>query len=191
MTTLTQKRIELYSLKIKDSALEEAYNELRYKEINKMSHYIVIAKFVYSSFIVVQIITEGISIVRPAMYIFTSLIHYNWISLVKVLPNLQKYHACISNITYVSFTLNDPSLYKSPSDHVALLIGFIANSYLSGTFLSCNWVYTTISQLFSTILVLYFFGKQNQIVYYDMIKIFPAFILVVISVALNSYYVEL
>jgi len=85
--------------------------------------------------------------------------------------------------------LNNQSSYnKNGGDHIALVLGFAANSYLVSTFVSTNWIHTSIGQALCTGLVVYFLCFKES---YALNKILPAFMSVMISCAANSYYIEL
>jgi len=112
---------------------------------------------------------------------------------VSKMPQFQCFHTYASNFSFVSFTLNEKALYFKKGDHLALMVGFLANSWLSSTLISTNWIHTTIAQGLSTALVVYFFGykQDNEFGLYEPYKIIPAFVLLVLSCGANSYYVEM
>ena len=99
---------------------------MKYTEVNRMSRYIVYARMIYLTFIMAQIVVEGISFSRPLMYFVATIMHYCMILLCEKLPWLQSFHASVLVGTYSSFCLNDPVAYPKRSEHLSLLIGFIA-----------------------------------------------------------------
>lgn len=84
--------------------------------------------------------------------------------------------------------MNDPSLYTKVSEHLALILGFTSIGYLSSTFVSSNWVQTSIGQTLSTLFVVYFYCFKQDI---EIYKFAPGLILLIVSCGANSYYVEL
>ena len=83
--------------------------------------------------------------------------------------------------------MNPPGAYKSTSDHLALLVGFIAITYLSSTFVQTNWQLTSACQAFSVFIVVYYYCTKLK---YEFLAFAPGMFLLVLSSAYNSFYVE-
>ena len=73
-----------------------------------------------------------------------------------------------------------------PSEHLVLMVGFVAISYLATTFLTESWIHCTLGQGVSTIAIIWFYNELG----YSAIKTFPAMLLVAGSCAFNAYQVE-
>ena len=67
------------------------------------------------------------------------------------------------------------------------MAGFIAISYLSTTFLTVSWIYSTIGQFVATIGVLHYYTSGLK---HSSGRIAPAFLFLAISCGFNSYQVE-
>jgi hypothetical protein len=52
MTTIAQKKLEQYTLVIRDEELNKEYEEKRYQEINSLSILIAYSRIVYGTFII-------------------------------------------------------------------------------------------------------------------------------------------
>ena len=167
--------------------MEKAYELQKFPDANQKSKQIVLAKMTYSIMIFIQVYTDDISWVRLINYLISGMFHYYMVEFVQIYPQFQWLHTFVSNLSFVTFTLNDPEAYLHKSDHIALLLGFIANMFLSSTFVSTNWVNTLVAQSFATLLVIYFFCIRLN---YEF-KVAFSMILLVISCAFNSYYVEM
>lgn len=122
------------------------------------------------------------------MYLVTTIMHYCMVLLCEKVPSLQSIHAAVLVGTYSSFCLNDPDVYPKRSEHLSLLVGFIALQYLSSTFVSTNYIHTTVGYAMSTGLVTYYYSTGLQ---YDFIKIFPGMLAMTFATTMNSYYIEM
>ena len=85
--------------------------------------------------------------------------------------------------TFVIFTMNPPEIYSDPAEHMALMNGFIAISYLVSIFLSESWIHCTIGQALSTLAMIWFYDRLG----YKFQKIGPTLIMTTISCGFNSY----
>lgn len=132
------------TLKIQDKDLAGLYNERRHAEITRTARFIAISRLFYSVLIFSSMYTEGITIHRPAQYFISSLLNFVMIPLTEWKPSLQPLLAPLSVISFSSFAINEPTLYKKQSDHLALITGFVSISYLTSQFLSIHWINTLI-----------------------------------------------
>lgn len=82
------------------------------------------------------------------------------VDLVEKYPTLQPFHGSVIIITFATFVMNPPGAYKSSSDHLALLVGFIAITYLSSTFVQTNWQVSMVGQGFSVFIVVYYYCSK-------------------------------
>ena len=134
-----------------------------------------------------QTLTNGLNWNRAIMYSIATLVHFLSVSFFEKFENYQQYHSGVAVLTFASFTMNDPKIYPLCSEHTALIIGFIAISYLSTTFLTASWIHCTVGQFIGTLWVLYFYVYGLG---HSVIVIAPALILCTISCGFNSYQVE-
>lgn len=103
-------------------------------------------------------------------------------------PHFQPFHGSVVILSFASFVFNPASAYKSNTDHLALLVGFIAITYLSSTFVQTNWQYTCAGQALAMILVIYYYVTKLN---YEFLAFFPGMILLVFSGSFTSYHVEM
>ena len=90
-------------------------------------------------------------------------------------------------ITFSSFVLNNPSIYNKLSDHLGLLTGYIAISYLSSTFLNMSWYWTFLGQIISTLMVVLFFVFGLK---YELTQIAFGLGMHAVFIGFNSYFHE-
>lgn len=95
--------------------------------------------------------------------------------------------APLSVISFASFILNDASDYSRKADHLGIITGFTAISYISSSFLSLNWISSLIGLIIATSAVVSYLVIQFE---YKMHRIISGFVLLVVSCAINSYFVE-
>lgn len=87
MTTIAQKKLEQYTLYIRDEELNKEYEQKRYPEINKMSLLIAYSRILYGLLAMIQsLYINGICIIRPTIYMFFTLVHYFFIRFCEKLP---------------------------------------------------------------------------------------------------------
>lgn len=123
-----------------------------------MSRLIAYAKATYGMFIILQYIKGCVGWKRPFVYQFFTFIHYLMILFCEQYPQYQRYHASFCVFTYCSFVSNESSLYMDQyTESTALIIGYIASSNLSSAFLIHEWLYFSIGNIISTLLIVYYY----------------------------------
>ena len=111
---------------------------------------------------------------------------YIWMA--KGIPWLHLYHSAFAVLSFCSFVMNDTKAFYDTSDHVSLMIGFVAISFISSMFLSVCWINSAIGLSFSIGVVAYYF---IVLLNYRMITLALSLTLVLVSNSYISYYVEL
>ena len=203
MTTLGNKKLHKWSLAFVngDTELEKLYQKRKNEIIHKNSHALVLSKFIYGLYLIKQTITEEVPKERMISYLCGVFLHLILAQVLKQNPSYQMYNSTVCIITFCSFLLNDPRhyrelegtpgtdcMYNRCPEHVALIIGFVAISYLSTTFLTWSWLHCALGQLIATINVIYFYWQGLN---HHIDKIAPALILCSISCAVNAYQIEM
>ena len=104
------------------------------------------------------------------------------------IPWLHFYHSSFAILTFCSFVMNDPKAYPDASDHISLMIGFIAIAYISCMFLSVSWINSAIGLLFAIGVVAYYFVVLLN---YRIVTLLLGLALTMVSCSYICYYVEL
>jgi len=94
----------------------------------------------------------------------------------------------MATMSFATFVFNPGYVYLQKTDHIALMIGYIAMVYLTSIFVSSDWIYSTIGHCLSSVVVILYFGRELE---YNVINIGPAVLLLMISGGFITYYVEL
>jgi len=133
-----------------DQDLLEKYHLKRNIEIRSNQLLISLGRLMYLFYILYEVFSEEISYQRPIMYLVSILVNMALILITDRHGHLNFLHAPSAIVSFATFTLNDPGLYRGSTDHVALMVGYISMCYLAATFLSRKWEVTSIVQVLST-----------------------------------------
>ena len=103
-------------------------------------------------------------------------------------PDYYSLQSSFAVISFVAFVLNDAQEYTDVADHITLMVGFVAMSCISATYLNDRWIYTVSGQCIASAVVLVHF---NSVFGYNGDKLAPSLLLLVITSGFLSYSNEL
>jgi hypothetical protein len=187
MTTLVRNKLDNFTLQINDKDLHDEFTKKRYEELNDISKKIFYGRMLYGIWVCIQMPLYGMKFMRLTYYVIFTLSQLIFIRMAKRIPFLHVYHSSFAIMSFCSFVMNDPKSYYDASDHLTLMIGFVAITFLSSMFLSVNWMYSMIGLLFGIGVVAYYY---TILLDYRMLTICLTMTITMCSCGYISYYTE-
>ena len=158
------------------------------EKVEQLSTKIFYCRMLYGLWVVFQLPIYGMKLTRVTNYLLFAFSQQAFIWATRNAQWLQLYHSSFAILSFCSFVMNDPKVYHDGTDHIGLMIGFIAICHLSSMFLSVSWMYSAIGLTFSISVVSYYFVAQLE---YRLNSLFIGLIMTLSSCSYISYYTEL
>ena len=146
-------------------------------------------RLLYFVLVLPQWYSEKVGYLRPLLYFGSTLLNLVAIWSVNWIPGIEKYFGAICILSFSTFTFNKIEVYTS-LDHMALIIGFMACSYISSVLISKCWKITLFGQFIATCLVFRFYMTSMLSATEFQFKSLPSFVMVIASICWCSYQTQ-